>query len=273
MNRRRERPDEPFGDALARGIGESGRRQAQRRAHQLIRRAREMGNVELAHWLADRFRDGTLTDDGADGEPGRVAHTLAAARICEFAEMAGAPPQFRYGRATLVFDRPGPGSRAVHSNIWRYDLRDLGQANISASLLAAAFGLDASGSWSRMRYMQIDELSPDPDDAQGRDSLDAWEEGAIVGRPTRSRTGTEQGDFRVRFAWQDQAGDVFLARLVQAFRSHVSSADPRPLLKAIGSPFIHLLPDSRLGAERWDRLLLDAFAANRTHGPPGPAGS
>jgi hypothetical protein len=278
----------PFGAGLARGAGEAGRRQAQRRAHQFIFRTRRLGHAALADWIADGFSSGRLTDDGAAGDPFRLACTLAAGRLCEFiesAELAGRP---RHGSATLLFDRIA-GDGIAAPGITKFELADVEAGELHGTMLAGAFGVSGrADELFQLRHFLVDELAPDPRGGGGPGTLDLWEATPCVRRARELPR--EPLVIRVRMGYSAANGDVHLARLEQPFVvRHDAPHGPKakrppavpPRLVLDGTPVITTLPDSRLAADRWDRLLLDGFVANqlasylarrsalRTARPPG----
>ncbi len=99
---------------------------------------------------------------------------------------------------------------------------------------------------------------PGGQQARPRLRVDAWDSA-----PPRQRTARQPdgpATYRVRFGWACRNGDVHLARLELAIRAGPSA------LQVPGEPTVCEVCDSRLGADRWDRLLIDAFAANRLLG-------
>lgn len=246
----------PYADSLSRASGSSGRRQAQRAAHRMIDRARRRGQHGLAGWLDARFRDGTLTTDGAGGNTESLAHTLAVSRMVAFLDSSFSGDAPDYGRAVMAWDRIEPMGKDCGCLIGNVDLRTPEREEIAGEVLAACFGHGDGATWYRLRYLGLDELSPDPGDAACA-TLDAWDSAPPRRRVSRQPDGP--ATYRVRFGWVCRNGDVHLARLELAVR-----AGP-PALQ-VGEPTVYEVADSRLGADRWDRLLIDAFAANRLLG-------
>lgn len=261
----------PYAEGLGRGGGEPGRRQAQRRAHLILFRTRRLGHAELADWVANGFTAGRLTDDGAAGDPFRLACTLAAGRLCEFIESAELSRRPRFGSATLLFERVTGGRIATPPGVTRYDLAEVEAGELHGTMLAGAFGMsDRIGELFHLRHFLIEELAPDPRGPGGPGTLDEWEATPCA----RRAPGLPPGPlvFRLRMGYADANGDVHLARLEQPFAVRADApqgpkakrpphAPPRLVLD--GTPIITPVADSRLAADRWDRLLLDGFVANQ----------
>lgn len=276
QRRRARRRDEPFAEALSRNHGHAGQRQAQRLTHRLIRRTRRQGHHELADWLADGFRTGRLTADGAEADPATLARTLAAVRIRDFVDAAAQTGTGEHGTAILSFDRMNVRGQPVASAVTVVDLLDVEPGELLGTLRAATFGLTADGPWHRLRYMGLCELAPDPHAGAAAATLDLWDslppddrsQRLLPDRPSHSCRST----VRVRFGWCDRDDDIHLARLEQALaiegsrRDASTSESATPRLVLAGPPVLTPVPESRRAADRWDRLMLDGFVINRTVG-------
>lgn len=204
-----------------------------------------------------RFRDGTLTTDGAGGNTESLAHTLAVGKMFGFLDSSFSGDVPDYGRAMMAWDRIGAMGRDCGSLIGTVDLRTPEREEIAGEVLTACFGHGDGATRYRLRYLGLDELSPDPGDP-ARATLDAWDSAPPRRRVPRQQDG--RATYRVRFGWACRNGDVHLGRLELAVR-----AGP-PALQVTGEPTVYEVSDSRLGADRWDQLLIDAFAANRLLG-------
>lgn len=273
------RRDEPFTEALARNGDDSGRRQAQRLTHRLLRRTRRQGHHELADWLGDGFRTGRLTVDGPEAEPAVLALTLAAVRIRDFVELAETTGTGEHGSALLYFDTMNAQRKRVPTRVHEVDLLDIEPGEFVGTLRAATFGMSEDGAWHRLRYVGLCELAPDPLADDGRGTLDLWEPLPPDDRSRRLAPG--RSTLRVRFGWTDAAGDIRLARLEQALRLGEPRRGPGARgahLVLEGPPVMEPVSDSRRAADRWERVLLDGFVVNQTVGElmathaPSPGG-
>ena len=259
--------DEPFREALSRPGGDPGQRQAQRLTHRLLRKTRQEGHHDLADWLGDGFREGRLTTEGAAAEPGTLALTLASLRIRDWVDLAERNGTGEHGSGLLYFDGGEGCEDPAASLVHELDLLVFGAAELVATVRAATFGLGGDDRWHRLRYVALCELAPDPHAGDDRGTLDLWDSLAPDDRSRRLVAGG--ATLRVRFGWSDAAGGFHLARLEQALRVVEASRRGRAAgarLALEGPPVLKPVSDSRLSADRWDRVLLDGFVVNQTVG-------
>jgi hypothetical protein len=242
----------------------SGRRRAEWRRDQMVRRSRERGHDLLADWLEEGFRDGTFTIEGRNADPAALARTLAATKIYSFVDSDGPTGPDHYGFEVQAVDHVRYDGVVTLSVPFDYDLADADEGDLEGWIMATAFGGPGDDGTNIMSYLSLDELSPDPACGEGLATLDAWNPG---GARRRRAPLTGPTVFRVRFAWADREGGFHLGRCEQAAHPRVEGErSGGSSIHLEGAPEIRELPDSRLRADRWDRLLLDALVVNRVVG-------